>query len=380
MEDSSYADDGDIDFITLFDKSHTLTERIKHTHDLIFERYPNIVRIAFAVYDTETDLLKTYINSTKAGVAIVGYEYKLSDCESLRLLAKTGRIRVIDGINEKVSPTHEHSSWLLEQEYVSSLTIPVFAAQRLIGFLFFDATESGAFTKSVQRDLLLYSNFIIMSVSSEITSARLLLLTAKASKAIASVRDFETGKHLQRMSLYAEYIARHLSQSHGLSDEFIINLSLFAPLHDIGKIQIPDEILLKPGRLEPDERRIMESHVEKGCQILQEILKNYELTGLPDTEMMIDIVKYHHEFLDGSGYPQGFKGEQIPIVGRIIQVADIYDALTSARPYKKEWSHEEALEELETMAKKGKIDSDCVRVIRENPEKFKSISSIQDSD
>ena len=100
---------------------------------------------------------------------------------------------------------------------------------------------------------------------------------------------------------------------------------------------------------------------------------------MPDTEMMIDIVKYHHEFLDGSGYPQGVKGEQIPIAGRIIQVADIYDALTSARPYKKKWSHEEALEELETMAKRGKIDSDCVRVISENPEEFKSISSIQDS-
>jgi len=274
MTDNSCVDDGDIDLINLFDESHTLTERIKHTHDLIFERYSTIVRIAFAVYDKETDFLKTYINSTKAGVAIDGYEYKLSDSKSLALLAKTGRIRVIDGINEKIHPTREHSRWLLDQKYVSSLTIPVFAAQRLIGFLFFDATEAGAFTKSVQRDLLLYSNFIVMSVSSEITSTRLLLLTANASKAIASVRDFETGKHLQRMSLYAQYIARHLSQSHGLSDELIINLYLFAPLHDIGKIQIPDEILLKPGRLEPEERRIMEGHVEKGCQILKDILSN----------------------------------------------------------------------------------------------------------
>ena len=204
-EDSGF----DIDLIGLFDESNTLTERIQHTHDLIFERYPAIVRVAFAVYDKETDLLKTYINSTKAGVAIELYEYKLSDSKSLSQLAKTGRIRVIDGIKEKIPPTRTHSRWLLEQEYVSSLTIPVFAAQRLIGFLFFDSTQAGAFSKSVQRDLLLYSNFVVMSVTSEITSAKLLLATAQASKSITLARDFETGKHLQRMSMYAQSIGRH---------------------------------------------------------------------------------------------------------------------------------------------------------------------------
>ena len=170
-----------------------------------------------------------------------------------------------------------------------------------------------------------------------------------------------------------------LSQSHDLSDEFIVNLYLFAPLHDIGKIGIPDEILLKPGRFSPEERLLMQGHVEKGCQILQDILEKFEISALPDTKMMIDIVKYHHEFLDGSGYPQGAKGENIPIAGRIIQVADIYDALTSVRPYKKKWSHEEALAELETMVQNGKIDSDCVRVIRENPEEFIAIAQIEDS-
>lgn len=367
-----------MELIRLFDKSRSLSERIEQTHDIIFERYPDVVRVSFVIYDHDTDLLKTYIDSTKVGQAFKSYEYKLTNSASLTYLAKTGSVRVIDGIEEKIPAGNEHTRWLLDQKYVSSLTIPVYAVESLIGFLFFDSTKAGSFTKSVQRDLLLFSNFFVMCVTSEITITKLLISTAKSSKSIAQLRDFETGRHLMRMSMYSQSIARHLASAYGLTDEFIHNLYMFAPLHDIGKIGIPDEILLKPGPLDQNERQIMNGHVEKGIQILSEILNSYELRGLPDSEMMINIVKYHHEFLDGSGYPQGAKGDQIPLEGRIIQVADIFDALTSTRPYKKKWSYQQALDELESMVNAGKLDSACVDVIRQNPEEFKAIAEIQD--
>lgn len=369
---------GEMELINLFDKSKSLSERIAHTHDIILERYPDVVRISFAIYDHETDLLKTYIDSTKTGEPLQHYQYKLSDSDSLSRLAESGSVRVINGIDDKFSPDEEHSKWLLDQKYLSSLTIPVFAIENLIGFLFFDSTKNGAFSGKVQRDLLLYSNFFVMCVTSEITVTKLLVSTAKSSKSIAQLRDFETGKHLKRMSMYSQAIARHLASTYGLTDEFIHNLYLFAPLHDIGKIGIPDEILLKPGSFDEDERRIMQGHVEKGVQILEEILNSYELKGLPDSEMMINIIKYHHEFLDGSGYPEGASGDQIPVEGRIIQVADIFDALSSNRPYKRKWSYDAALEELEKMANAGKLDKACVQVIRDNPEEFKAIAALQD--
>jgi putative two-component system response regulator len=147
----------------------------------------------------------------------------------------------------------------------------------------------------------------------------------------AEYRDNETGYHILRMSQYSALLARGLGWSEAQC-ELLLHAS---PMHDIGKIGIPDTILLKPGKLEEYEWEIMKSHTAIGATILQDA--DSELL-----EMASLIAITHHEKWDGSGYPRGLAGWDIPKVGRIVAVADVFDALTSIRPYKKAWPVEEA--------------------------------------
>ncbi|MEO5343393.1 MAG: response regulator [Gammaproteobacteria bacterium SHHR-1] len=148
----------------------------------------------------------------------------------------------------------------------------------------------------------------------------------------AEFRDNETGMHIIRMSQMAAAIA----QAAGLSQDEC-NMVLYAsPMHDVGKIGIPDQILLKPGKLNADEWAIMQTHTTIGAEILA--------TG--DSDLMQaarEIALHHHERWDGQGYPHGLKREQIPLLARITAIADVYDALTSDRPYKKAWPVEQAV-------------------------------------
>ncbi|HEY3300784.1 MAG TPA: HD domain-containing phosphohydrolase [Methylophilaceae bacterium] len=148
----------------------------------------------------------------------------------------------------------------------------------------------------------------------------------------AEYKDNETGLHVMRMSRVSKLLALKL----GLDDAFAELLLLAAPMHDIGKIGIPDAILLKPDKLTPDEFREIQKHPQIGAEILGE--STSELIRLAKS-----VALYHHEKWDGSGYPHALKGTEIPIEARIVAVADVFDALTNKRPYKEAWSIEETL-------------------------------------
>lgn len=148
----------------------------------------------------------------------------------------------------------------------------------------------------------------------------------------AEYRDNETGNHLTRMSKYSCVIAHHL----GYPPNQLDNLRFAAPMHDIGKIAVPDGILLKPGKLTPEEFDIMKTHAERGAQLL-----SHSQSAI--IQMAQIIAQTHHEKWNGSGYPSQLSGSNIPEVGRIVAIADCFDALTSVRPYKHAWTVEDAL-------------------------------------
>ena len=164
----------------------------------------------------------------------------------------------------------------------------------------------------------------------------------------AEYRDTNTGDHIKRMSNYTAAIARHM----GLDKHTIENILYASPMHDIGKIGIPDKILFKPGKLDPEEWKTMKQHSAIGANIL----KNSDIDFIKLGEI---IALSHHEKWDGSGYPNNLKGTEIPIAGRITAVTDVFDALTSKRPYKEPYSEEKALD----IIKKGRgshFDPDIV--------------------
>lgn len=359
----------------------TLNERLHRLHERLLITTPHIDRIACATFDAKEDQLRTFINSTRAGFALSDYAFKLSDSPSLSRIAQTGESRVIDEIKNTIAPNSLHSEWLLSEGYQSSLTIPMYDNEAFVGFIFFDSFESSAFSAIVQRDIKLYANLIAMSISRELSAVRTIVASVQMAREFTQLRDFETGAHLERMARYARVISEAIATTHNLSDEFIGHIFLFAPLHDIGKIGIPDNILLKPGKFTPEERLIMESHVLKGVSMIKKILGEHALEHLPDSAIMLNIAACHHEFLDGSGYPMALKGDAIPIEARIITVADIFDALTTTRPYKAAWTFEKACAEIKQMAEAGKLDIDCVNAISSHEHEIKEIlNRYQDSD
>jgi putative two-component system response regulator len=146
-------------------------------------------------------------------------------------------------------------------------------------------------------------------------------------------RDNETGRHIIRVSQISALLAKQL----GCDGQFCENLMHAAPMHDVGKIGIPDAILLKPGKLDPEEWEIMKRHTIIGAHIL-------ESEGSDLLKLAQEIAYSHHEHWDGAGYPKGLGGEDIPLAARIVALADVFDALTSERPYKKSWSVDAAMD------------------------------------
>ena len=149
----------------------------------------------------------------------------------------------------------------------------------------------------------------------------------------AEFRDPETGAHIQRMAHYSRLIAAGIGLDEA-QQELILEA---APMHDVGKLGTPDAILLKPGKLTPEEFAVMKQHASIGWEILRD-------SHAPTLQTAAEIAHTHHEKFDGSGYPHGLKGDGIPLFGRIVAVADVFDALTSARPYKKAWDFDAAWE------------------------------------
>ena len=182
----------------------------------------------------------------------------------------------------------------------------------------------------------------VLEAKEEISQAQLATIVAMSK--IAESRDDDTGKHIERVQAYCRTLAVKLhtmpEYERIIDDEYIENLSQASPLHDIGKVGIPDAVLCKPGKLTDEEFETMETHTVLGAETLQAVKAQYPNNAF--VNMGIEIARSHHEKWNGMGYPDGLSGEEIPLCARIMTVADVYDALRSDRCYKKAFSHEKS--------------------------------------
>jgi len=340
-----------------------LTQRLQGIHALIRSRYDFVDRVAIALYEPSTDLLKTFVSSNTDHVLLQGYEVVLSSVPSLAALARAHQSRMVGDLGDSFRTQTHHTAWLNEQGYRASYTTPVFQGQELAAFLFYDSKQPNVFTPEVAHFLDTFSDLISQLFLLQRRVVHGMVGTIQVAVSLARVRDLETGQHLERIAHYSRLMGQLLAEKYGLTDEFIEYLHLFSPLHDIGKVGIPDSILLKPGELDADQWVIMRRHVTIGEEIIKKIGHELDMHGDLASRVMYNIVATHHERGDGSGYPRGLKMADIPLEGRIVAVADAYDALSNRRPYKKSWNESAVLQELRREAAKGRLDPDCVEAL-----------------
>ena len=351
-----------------------LQDKLQATHKSIADLFPFIVRIAIAIYDPETSVLKTYMHSSGDDNPLDHYSALIEDAPSLKEILKTGLPRVINNMLTFEGEESEHSRRLGRYGYAASYTMPMFNNGIFFGFIFFNSDKKDVFDDKTLRQVDTYGHLISLMVINEITSIRVLSAAVKTTGNITHIRDPETGSHLDRMSRYCRLIANAISTRYQLNDEYIEHLFMFSPLHDIGKIGIPDDILLKPDALDNNETEVMHSHAGLGKQMVDEILANFGLENIEHVDMLRNIAEFHHESVNGQGYPSGIKGEKIPLEARIVAVADVFDALTSARPYKEAWSNNEAIAEIRKLAGE-KLDRDCVNALIQNLDEVEKIQA-----
>ncbi len=349
----------------------TLQDKLYITHASISELFPFIVRIAVAIYDPETSLVKTFLHSSGEDNPLGHYSALLDDAPSLKRVLQTGLPRVINNMLTFEGDS-EHTKRLGRCGYAASYTMPMFNNGVFFGFLFFNADQTDVFDENTLRQLDVYGHLISLMVINELAPVQVLNAAVKTTGNITHLRDPETGSHLDRMSRFSRLIATAIADQYELDDDYIEHIFMFSPLHDIGKIGIPDEILLKPDRLDDTETEVMHGHAEIGKNMVDEILANFGLENIEHADMLRNIAACHHEAVNGRGYPQGMQGEQIPLEARIVAVADVFDALTSARPYKQAWSNDDAIAELQRLAGE-QLDRACVEALVQNLEQVEQI-------
>lgn len=279
---------------------------------------------------------------------LVGIRAKLSDT-SLGNIVVNGTPRVINDLDAYVTNRDvDYNKILLEFGIKSSISLPLRINENPVGVIFFSSTQKNIYKEEHIAFLSTLSNSISISLNKNIFIDELLYSTLIALTKMAEARDEETGDHLERMKQYAVKITEFLMEDHVYDDiitvRFLMDIERFSPMHDIGKVGVRDGILLKPGPLTEEEFNEMKQHAMYGADILRTAEGNINKRNHSMFKMGIEIAEGHHEKWDGTGYPYQKSGTNIPLSARIVAVADVFDALTSKRPYKEAFSFDKSME------------------------------------
>ena len=260
---------------------------------------------------------------------------------------------------------------VMSYEHAAVLILPVISNKGPVGVVEFASLTPGAFSAqdiglcSMVVDQMAYS-LENMRLVGELSRTRDAVIRGMAL--LAEIRDPNIGGHLNRICAYAGHLSRLLSGRtgyHEVTRDFIDAISRSAALHDVGKVGIPDAILLKPGKLTVEEYEVMKTHTTTGADLLRGLMVDFG--EYPLIAMGAEVALSHHEWWDGSGYPRGVAGRAIPLAARIVSIADVYDALTSRRIYKEAWSRDATVQALREKAGR-QHDPELVEIFLSQPE------------
>lgn len=371
------------------------TEEIFNSLNVELKKFIPFNRLTLSTIEPQNNLLVTKLVSSDREVLLKSNDMVSMSESSLNDVAETKKFLNIGNIKEYYdkNPRSINARRLIEEGMNSSLVLPLIVNNQVRGFLIFASVKENAFKQehitflesivgqislSVQRAELLYEieqhtknleNLVEMRTN-EIVKTR--QTTIFALSRLAETRDPETGEHLERIRNYSVLMAQILKYigSHSeITGQYLRDLYDSSILHDIGKVGIPDGILLKEAFLTPGEFEIMKRHTVIGYDALKSASK--ELGDNSFLKMGMDITMYHHERWDGKGYPQGLKEKEIPLSARIVSISDVYDALTSRRPYKEAYSHEKSIEIMQAEA--HRFDPELFKIFIDNAGEFNKI-------
>lgn len=349
----------------------TLGSKLKLIHSMIRERYDFIDRLAVAIYDPYSSKLKTFVSGHEKKNPLPRYEFPLKDALSLLETIVKGP-RVVNDLSIFSGGLHDHTKKIREQGYQSSYTVPVFSGDIFQGFIFLNSFQKNCFPDEVVQGLELYCHIIATTLILDVAKISNLHSALNAIVQIQRANPVQSGFDAGRMSRISRWIAEELVNAgkQSFTEEQIERLYQFSALHDVGMISVPITIIQKKERLEEREFAVMTTHTERGLDIIDAVIKSFHLESMPGVEVLRNIVLYHHEKMDGSGYPYRLSGNKIPIEARITAVADIFDALTSDRPYRPAFTTEAAFHRMHRQARR--LDGDCLAALEAIQPKLKS--------
>ncbi|MDH5424262.1 MAG: HD domain-containing protein [Gammaproteobacteria bacterium] len=264
-----------------------------------------------------------------------------------------GKIAIVNDISQisKQYPDSAIVQLLIKDQLKSALLLPLTTSFKDDSVIVFASEQINAYDESKNGLVSFIGDQLTHSFEKSVVMENLVISAIEGLAKLAESRDPETGDHLLRMSIYSSIIAQQLKDnspySEAINKQYIRDILRFAPMHDIGKVGIEDSILLKPGQLTEQERRQMQQHPVIGANVLRRCEAQMNQVGYSIFKMGIDIADAHHEKFDGTGYPNQLSAGNIPLAARIVAIADVFDALTSKRPYKEAWPIDKALDLLE---------------------------------
>ncbi len=371
------------------------TKNIFYTLNQILKKTIPFNRLSLATIDRETNNLSTkLVESDRITYINQGDNFNLSD-SSLLDVAKDKNVLNINNLQEylNIHPESISTQKLINEGMKSSMVLPLIVNNETRGFLIFASEREDAFkdthitflksivgqiSLSIQRGELLYEiekHTKNLEEKIEIRTRQVLntqKTTIFALSKLAETRDPETGDHLERIRNYSILLCqmlKYIGKNYEITNQYLKDLYDSSILHDIGKVGIPDIILLKDGFLTDYEYEIMKKHTIIGYDALTSASK--DLGNNTFLKMAMDITLHHHERWDGKGYPKGLKENEIPLAARIVTIADIYDALTTKRPYKEEYSQSKAIDIIKN--EHFRFDPIIFKLFCENSEEFDKI-------